>query len=110
MQVGIGMEPSRELLEDADLVAYVVVPESAVFTGRLNLYVDGKRLGRVPCLAICRPHDGLGLLLLHCDASWEILGVQAWNAPGVTNILTIDEMMNVAERYYAGIAEYWALV
>lgn len=104
------MKPPRELLEGADLVAYVVVPESATFTGRLNLYVDGARLGRVACLAICRPHDDPGLLLLHCDAAWEMLGVQAWNAPGVAKIVTVEEMMKEAERYYEGLAGHWSLV
>jgi hypothetical protein len=98
------MKPPRELLEGADLLAYVTVPESATFTGRLNLYVDDERLGRVACLAICRPCDDPGLLLLHCDAAWEMLGVQAWNAPGVVRIVTIEEMMKQAERYYEGLA------
>lgn len=71
------MKPPGELLEGAELVAYVVVPESATFTGRLNFYVDGDRLGRVACLAICRPRDDPGLLLLHCNVAWEVLGVQA---------------------------------
>jgi hypothetical protein len=104
------MEPPRELLEGADLVAYVVVPESATFTGRLNLIVDGERLGRVPCLAICRPHDDPGLLLLHCGATWEMLGVQAWNAPGVSKIMTVEEMMKQVERYYEGLSGHWSLV
>ena len=45
------MNPPRKLLEGTDLVAYVVVSDSVSFTGRLNLYVDGERLGRVACLA-----------------------------------------------------------
>ena len=104
------MKPPRELLEDTELVANVVVPESATFTGRLNLYVDGERLGRVACLAICRPHDDPGLLLLHCNAAWEMVGVQAWNASGVAKIVTVEEMMKQAERYYEGLAGHWSLV
>ncbi len=104
------MEPPRELLEGADLVGYVVVPESAAFTGRLNLIVDGERLGRVACLAICRPHDDPGLLLLYCDAAWEILGVQAWNALGVSKIIAVAEMMKQVERYYEGLTGHWSLV
>ena len=103
------MKPPRELLEDADLVAYVIIPESATFTGRLNLYVDGERLGRVDCLAICRPHDDPGLMLLHCDTAWDILGVQAWNAPGVAKIVIVDEMVKQAERYYQGLTG-WVMI
>jgi hypothetical protein len=97
------MKPSRELLEGADLIAYVVVPKSATFTDRLHLYVDGEKLGRVPCLAICRLHDNPGLLLLHCDADWEVLGVQAWNAPGVAEIATVEEMIKQAGQRPAGL-------
>jgi hypothetical protein len=104
------MKPPRKLLEGANLVAYVVVSDSVSFTGRLNLYVDGERLGRVACLAICRPHDDPGLLLVHCDVAWEVLGVQAWNAPGVAKIVEVEEMMEQAERYYEGLAGHWLVV
>jgi hypothetical protein len=104
------MKPPEDLLKDADVVAYVVVPASAHFTGRLNLYVDGERVGRVPCLAICKPHDDPGHWLLHCDASWEPIGIQAWNSPDVAKILTIDEMISIAERYYSGLAEHWCRI
>jgi hypothetical protein len=104
------VEAPREILEDATLVAYVIVPDSATFTGRLNLLVDGARLGPVPALAICRPQEAVGLMLLHCDASWEILGVQAWNAPGVTPITSIEAMLEVAERYYSGLKAHWVTV
>jgi len=73
------MEPPSQLLGDADLLAFAEVPTAVRFTGRLHLYSDGKRIGPVPYLAICKPHDDVGLLLLHCDESWEILGLQAWN-------------------------------
>ena len=101
------MKPPRQLLEGADLLAYAHVPESARFTGRLHLYVDGKRLGRVPHLAICRPNDGAGLLLLHCDKSWEIEGIQAWNAPGVEPIRTVGALKVEAEKYYEGLTAHW---
>src|SRR5262245_20380522 len=96
-----------QILEDADLLAYAEVPDSATFTGRLNMFVGGERLGRVPCLAICRPHDEPGLLLLHCDKSWGIVGVQAWNAEGVARILTLEAMKQQAERYYTGLMLSW---
>jgi hypothetical protein len=96
-----------QILEDADLLAYAEVPDSATFTGRLHMFVGGERLGRVPCLAICQPHDEPGLLLLHCDKSWSIVGVQAWNGEGVERILTLEAMKQQAGRYYAGLMPSW---
>ncbi len=101
------MAPPESLLVDADLLAYAEVPESAHFTGRLHLYSGDERIGRVPHLAICQPHDGSGLFLLHCDESWNIVGLQAWNGPGVEPIRTVQTMIEVAERYYAGLTSHW---
>ena len=99
------MKPPAQFLDDADLLAYAAVPASARFTGRLHLYHGGERVGPVPYLAICRPHDAPGLLLAHCDESWDIVGLQAWNAPGVEPILNIEEMKSHAEVFYEGLME-----
>ena len=104
------MKPPTQILDDADLLAYAAVPASARFTGRLHLYQGGERVGPVPFLAICRPHNEPGLLLAHCDESWDIVGLQAWNGPGVEPILTIEEMKTQAEVFYEGLMESWQLV
>ena len=104
------MEPPDPLIEDATLLAYAPIPENVRFTGRLSLYVDGVRLGPVPNLAICQPHTERGLLLMHCDADWRLLGVQAWNAADVAPVTTVDEMIEVADRYYAGLKAHWIRV
>jgi len=101
------MEPPSQLLDDADLLAFAEVPSAARFTGRLHLYSDGERIGPVPYLAICKPRDDVGLLLVHCDESWEILGLQAWNAPGVQRITTVEAMKLEAERFYEGLMPSW---
>jgi hypothetical protein len=102
--------PPARLLEDADLLAYAAVPAYARFTNRLHLYHGGERVGPVPFLAICRPHDEPGLLLVHCDDSWSIVGLQAWNGPAVKPILTVEEMKSQAERYYEGLMQSWKVV
>ena len=101
------MQPPEQILYDSPLLAWAEVPASARFTGRLHLYAGDDRVGRVAHLAICRPPDQDGLLLVHCDASWEVIGVQAWNAPGVEPILTVDAMKAQAERYYEGLMAHW---
>jgi len=102
--------PPAQILDDADLLAYAAVPASARFTGRLHLYHGGEPVGPVPYLAICRPHDSPGLFLVHCDESWDIVGIQAWNGPGVEPILTIEEMKSQAEIFYEGLMESWKSV
>jgi hypothetical protein len=104
------MTPPGRLLEDADLLAYAAVPASARFTGRLHLFNGGERVGRVPYLAICKPRSEPGLFLLHCDAAWDIVGLQAWNGPGVERILTVEEMKLQAERFYEGLMQSWTAV
>jgi hypothetical protein len=104
------LKPPARLLEDADLLAYAAVPTSARFTGRLHLYSDGERVRPVPHLAICKPHSESGLFLLHCDESWDIVGLQAWNGPGVQPIVTVEEMKLQAERFYEGLMQSWTAV
>lgn len=101
------MRPPARLLEDAETLAFAAVPTTARFTGRLNLYRDDKRVGAVPYLAICRPHNEPGLMLLHLDAEWGLVGVQAWNGPEVERIMTVEAMKHQAERYYEGLMESW---
>src|SRR5213592_2805900 len=94
------------VISGAHVLEYVVVAEPVRFTGNLNLYVDGERLGEVPCLAICRRLDDDELLLFHCDDDWNVLGIQAWNTaedPAVTT----DDVKTRVEKYYAGISSQW---
>jgi hypothetical protein len=79
----------------------------AVFTGALNLYVGGQRLGAVPGLAICESFKGDELFLFHCDEDWNVLGIQAWkNAEGAEDD-SVEEIKSRAEKYYAGISSQW---
>lgn len=97
------MLPPAQMLEDADFLAYAAVPERPRFTARLKLFAGEDRIGAVPNLAICKPHDEPGLLLLHCDESWDIVGLQGWSVP----ITTVAAMKQQAERYYVGLMPSW---
>jgi hypothetical protein len=61
----------------ARVLAYAIVDESVVFTGKQQVYVDGKLLGRVPCLALCQnvAPDEDEIMLFHCDEQWNAVGV-----------------------------------
>jgi hypothetical protein len=104
------MRPPTVLLEDADLLAYAEIPSSVRFTGKLQLYRDKERVGPVPHLAILRPQNEPGLFLAHCDESWGLVGIQAWNGPGVQRIMTVGEMKLQAEQYYDGLMSHWKQV
>jgi hypothetical protein len=105
---GSAMPPAT--LDGCRVLAYVVVDDSAIFTGRLQLNVGGEWIGRVPRLAICEWDVRPELLLLHCDESWNVLGVQGWNAPGVRQPSTVPEVVAVVERYYQGLQPNWIYV
>jgi hypothetical protein len=101
------VQPPAQIFADTDVLAWAEVPASARFTGRLHLDSGGKRVGRVPHLAICSQRNEQGLLLVHCDESWKPVGLQAWNAPGVARIMTVEAMKTEAERFYEGLMSSW---
>ena len=79
------------------VVAYTILDESIPHSGRGSLVVNGKRLGRVPRLAIAR--SAAGVLLLHCSPTWKVLGTAAF--------ASASEAEQSAERTYPGIARKW---
>lgn len=95
------------VLAGARVLEYAIVDDSLRFTGELQLYVDGTRLGAVPRLAIGENLDDAELLLLHCDDSWNVLGVQAWNAVAGSIVESVGDVKARAEKYYVGITEKW---
>ena len=94
-------------LAGARVLEYAIVDDSLKFTGALQVYVDGTRLGAVPRLAICENLDDAELLLLHCDDSWNVLGVQAWNAGEDPIVESVEDVKARAETYYVGITRKW---
>jgi len=101
------VQPPATIIEDTELLAWAEVPASARFTGRLHLYSGEKRVGRVAHLAIVRTHEKPGLMLVHCDETWDLVGLQGWNAPGVAPLLTVEAMKAEAERFYEGLISSW---
>ena len=86
----------------ARVLAYAIVDESVVFTGKQQVYVDGKLLGRVPCLALCQnvAPDEDEIMLFHCDEQWNAVGVSG----GETDLPAAKAN---AEITYRGIAAKW---
>jgi hypothetical protein len=80
------------------LLAYAVVDETVVHTGSSTLYVDGKLIGAVPCLAICE-QETEAVLLLFCD--------EKWNALAVVECSSLVEAQRRAEGEYNGLSTKW---
>ncbi len=86
-------------LDSARLLAYAVLDESVSYSGHRLLFVDGKELGPVPCLAICQVSDGSGVLFFHCSDDWTVLGAAEYKS--------VAEAKNRAERIYPGVTSLW---
>jgi len=76
-----------------------LVEGTVQFSGRTLLFVDGKELGPVPCLAICENKKLAEVLLFHRDSEWNTLGCSAHPS--------VAEAKARAEGIYAGISTRW---
>jgi hypothetical protein len=64
------------------------------------LYVGGKLLEQVPCLAICANlGKDIGPLLFHCDHEWSVLGTSGAE--------TVQAVKDHAEKNYPGVSSRW---
>ena len=87
------------VLDCARLLRYVVIDKRIEFSGRTLLFVDGKELGEVPCLAICEEKKTGAVLLFHCTRDWTTLGCSAHKS--------ITEAQLRAEGIYKGTSSRW---
>lgn len=87
------------ILDGARVLAYAVLDDSVVHTGRSTLYVDGKALGLVPRLAICQDLDAKDVLLLFCNEQWHSLGAVSHSS--------LKEAQERAEIEYRGVFPKW---
>ena len=87
-------------LANARVLEYAVLGHSVSYSGHSSLFVDGKELGPVPCLAICETFNETGVLLLYCDRDWTVLGVAGY--------ASLREAKKHAERTYPGVSAHWA--
>jgi hypothetical protein len=81
------------------LLHYAVLDGGVEFSGRSLLFVDGKELGAVPCLAICEDTKTPGVLLFHCAIDWHVLGCSAHES--------VPEAKDRAEGVYRGVSTRW---
>jgi hypothetical protein len=93
--------PKRITRNDSMLLCYAVLDDSVGYTeGHRLFFIDGKEIGRVPCLAICQDKDSSLLTLYYCDKDWKALGV-------ATDYQSVEAAKQRAERIYPGSAARW---
>lgn len=86
-------------LDSAHVLVYAVLDESVSYSGHSSLFINGKELGPVPCLAICQGPNDSGVLLFHCSGDWTVLGAAGY--PSLT------EAKDRAERIYPDLSTHW---
>ncbi|QXE86079.1 hypothetical protein KP003_17205 [Geomonas nitrogeniifigens] len=88
------------VLYGASVLAYAEVDDSIEYVERGCFFVNGKLLGPVPRLAICKLPDETEILVEHCDSEWNSLGVQG-------GFRTVEEAKARVERSYQGLMNKW---
>ena len=90
--------PPPPVLSCARLLEYAVRDDSVGYAGRTFLFVGGKEVGRVPCLALCEDKSvsAVAVLLFLYDEESSDLGCSGFGS--------VTEARDWAERTYPGIS------
>lgn len=87
-------------VNDRLLLHYAVLNDEVGFnSGHGLMFVDGKEIGRVPCLAICQDKDSTQFVLYYCDTDWRPIGIAIYES--------VDAAKRRVERIYPGSATCW---
>lgn len=74
--------PPPPVLSCARLLEYAVLDDSVGYAGRTFLFVGGKEVGGVPCLALCEDKSvsAVAVLLFLCDEESSDLGCSGFGS------------------------------
>ena len=86
------------VIDCARVLCYARINKFVGYAGRALLFVDGKELGRVPCMAICESQK-IGILLFHCCRNWKTLGCSGHES--------VAAAKKKAESIYPGLSSRW---
>ncbi len=82
------------------VLSYAILDNSVGFHSEHGLFfIDGKEIGRVPCLAICQARNSPEIVLYYCHRDWSMLGVATYDS--------IAAARKRAERIYPGSTACW---
>lgn len=95
MDQRVSPPPPVIMVNDRVLLHYAILNDSVGFnSGHRLTFVDGKEIGRVPCLAICRDRNSPQFMLYYCDSNWGAIGLASYDS--------VDAAKRIAERMYPG--------
>jgi hypothetical protein len=82
-------------------VLHYAVLDSAVGyrSGHGLFFVNGKEMGRVPCLAVCQDMNSHQVFLHYCERDWTSLGVASYDS--------VADAQKRSERIYPGSSTCW---
>ena len=92
-------EEAPPVVDSSYVRAYAVVRPDVVFTSKQRVFVGGVKVGPASRLVVAFNGRSNDYLLLLCDEDWESFA--AAGAP------TIEDAIDQAERWYAGISNHW---
>jgi ClpX C4-type zinc finger len=101
MKSSIG-EPPPVITNRARVVIYAVLGKSIKYSGRKLIFVGGKELKKVPCVAIGLDGSTKGkeaFWLSYCDKDWNSIASFPYESAEIA--------MKRAERMYPGISDLW---
>jgi len=85
------------------LLHYAILDASVGYrSGHGLLFVEGKEIGKVPCLAICQSRNSNDVVLYYCEADWNSLAVSVHDS--------VTGAKRRAERIYPGSSARWVEV
>ena len=91
--------PPPPAIGSARVLRYALLDSTIEYSGRTLLFVGGKELGQVPCLAICQNKSTPEIVLFHCAKDWNFLGCSAHQS--------VDAAKTHAEGIYHGVGRLW---
>jgi ClpX C4-type zinc finger protein len=100
MEQPSSMPPPIITVNDRVLLHYAILNDSVGYnSGHGLMFVDGKEIGRVPCLAICQDKNSPQFMLYYCDSDWSLIGIASYD--------TVAAAKRRAERIYPGSFACW---
>jgi hypothetical protein len=92
--------PPLICVKDRVLLCYAILTDSVGFNaGHGLIFVDGKEIGRVLCVAICQDKESSAVTLYFCDCDWSPIGIAGYES--------VEAAKRRAERIYPGSSSFW---
>ena len=91
-------EQAPPIIDSSVVRAFAIVCSDVSFTGKQCIFVDGIKVGPAS-LAVTFNDSCNDYLLLLCDELWQSFAVAGFP--------TVEEAIEPAERWYAGISRHW---